>query len=114
MGNLQRQAFLPIIAEGGNIGVLVAAINQVVPNEQLEKLLNSFANLAIITSFLGVSLALFDFVTRQIQLFRNAVGKIENSDNRFFLPPIVGGVFFPDGFIVAIGFAGMAVAFTAS
>jgi tryptophan-specific transport protein len=30
-----------------------------------------------------------------------------------FLPPIIGGVFFPNGFIFAIGFAGMAVAFTA-
>jgi tryptophan-specific transport protein len=88
MGNLQRQAFLPIIADGGNIGVLVAAVNQVVPSEQLGKLLSVFANLAIITSFLKTAIIVF-------------------------LPPIVGGVFFPDGFIFAIGFAGMAVAFTA-
>ncbi|MFT7470257.1 MAG: tryptophan-specific transport protein [Kiritimatiellia bacterium] len=112
MGNLQRQAFLPIIAEGGNIGVLVAAINQVVPSEQLEKLLNSFANLAIITSFLGVSLALFDFVTDKFNFSETPLGRLKTAII-VFLPPIVGGVFFPDGFILAIGFAGMAVAFTA-
>ena len=112
MGNLQRQAFLPIIADGGNIGVLVAAVNQVVPSEQLGKLLSVFANLAIITSFLGVSLALFDFITDKFNFSETPLGRLKTAII-VFLPPIVGGVFFPDGFIFAIGFAGMAVAFTA-
>lgn len=30
-----------------------------------------------------------------------------------FVPPTIGGVFFPDGFIYAIGFAGLALAFNA-
>jgi tryptophan-specific transport protein len=112
MGNLQRQAFLPIIAEGGNIGVLVAAINQLVPSEQLGRLLNIFANLAIITSFLGVSLGLFDYITDKFNFSETPLGRLKTAIV-VFLPPIIGGVFFPNGFIFAIGFAGMAVAFTA-
>ena len=112
MGSLNRQAFLSIAAEGGNVGVLVAAINQVITAERLSILLNLFTNMAIVSSFLGVSLGLFDFIADKFSFDDSASGRMKAALITF-VPPTIGGVFFPDGFIYAIGFAGLALAFNA-
>ena len=112
MGSLERNEFLSIVAGGGNVGVLVTAIKQVVPTDNLSDLLNLFTNMAIISSFLGVSLGLFDFIADKLKFEDTAIGRLKTALVTF-VPPTIGGVFFPDGFIYAIGFAGLALAFNA-
>ena len=110
MGILEREQFLPIVAAGGNVGELVGAITQTIPSERLGDYLNIFAVFAITSSFLGVGISLFDF-------FADKYGLGDSAPQRFktallaFLPPVIGGVFFPNGFIYAIGFAALVMAF---
>ncbi len=112
MGSLNRQAFLSIVAEGGNVGVLVETINRVITAESLSILFNLFTNMAIVSSFLGVSLGLFDFIADKFKFDDTYAGRLKAALITF-VPPTIGGVFFPDGFIYAIGFAGLALAFNA-
>ncbi|MFT4924666.1 MAG: tryptophan-specific transport protein [Phenylobacterium sp.] len=112
MGNLKQADFLPVIAQGGNIGALVNAIGDVASGEKLADVLAMFANLAIISSFLGVSLALFDFIADKFGFDDSAMGRLKTALIAF-IPPTLGGVLFPDGFISAIGFAGLVLAVNA-
>ena len=112
MGNLSREAFLPVVEEGGNIGVLLAAMDQVMNSERLSGLLTTFANMAVVSSFLGVSLSLFDFVADKFKFSDTRIGRLKTA-LLAFLPPSIGGLFFPNGFLYAIGFVGLASAFNA-
>jgi len=111
-GNVPRLDFGEISAQGGNIDLLVGAMNANNSTNGTLQILNWFANCALVSSFLGVSLGLFDFI-------RDKFGFADTPKGRFFtalisfLPPIVGGTFFPDGFIFAIGFAGLTLAILA-
>lgn len=110
LGNLQREAFLPVIAAGGNVDALIQAINHTMESEGLLKILNIFANLAIISSFFGVSIGLFEFIADKFNIPDTRLGRTKTA-LLAFIPPSLGGVFFPDGFIYAIGFAGLVLAF---
>jgi tryptophan-specific transport protein len=111
-GNLNQAAFLPIIAKGGNIDVLVGAINEVVTTDGLDKVLGAFANMAIVSSFLGVSLCLFDFIADKFNFDDSGMGRFKTA-LVVFVPPTIGGILFPDGFIEAIGYAGLVCAINA-
>lgn len=107
MGNVPRSDFKQIVAEGGNIGILVAAVSDAADSERITALLNMFANLAVISSFLGVALALFDYIADKFQFEDTALGRLKTALVTFG-PPTLGGLFFPDGFLYAIGYAGLA------
>lgn len=111
-GNLNQEAFLPVIEKGGNIGVLVAAINEVTNIEGLGKILGAFANMAIVSSFLGVSLCLFDFIADKFGFDDSGLGRLKTA-LVVFVPPTIGGILFPHGFITAIGYAGLVCAINA-
>ncbi len=57
-GNLPRAEFAPVIAADGDVTVLLSALSAHIHTSGLQQLLNSFAFLAIISSFLGVTLGL--------------------------------------------------------
>ena len=73
--------------------------------------INGFANITITTSFLGVSLGLFDFLADALQRPNTLRGKFELSALTF-LPPILFAIFYPHGFILALGYAAICVAFS--
>lgn len=106
MGNIPRELFPGIIAAGGNIGDLVATLVGVVNTDQLTYLLKIFASIAVISSFLGVSLGLFDFIADKFNLADSGSGRFKTALITF-VPPMLGGVLFPNGFIYAIGMAGL-------
>ncbi|TCN84296.1 tryptophan permease [Shewanella fodinae] len=107
MGNLSRSNFSEIIAQGGNMGVLVEALGKTMPSSLLDSLLTLFANLAVASSFLGVTLGLFDYVADLFGFDDSHNGRIKTAAVTF-LPPAIMGVLFPNGFLVAIGFAALA------
>ena len=109
LGNIQRQQFIPIIAAGGNIGDLVSALSAVADSDSLSALLNAFANMAVVSSFLGVTLGLFDFIADKFDMDDSHGGRFKTALITF-LPPTIGGLFFPNGFIYAIGLAGLCAA----
>ena len=104
-GNIPRTEFRAVSAAGGNIGDLLDALM----GGGASRLLSIFANAAIISSFLGVSLGLFDFIKDKFDFDNSKTGRFKAALLSFF-PPIVGGVFFPNGFLYAIGFAGLVLA----
>lgn len=106
MGNIPRENFKGIIASGGNVDSLVKSFMGTNPGSVIEFFLLVFSNLAVASSFFGVTLGLFDYLA---DLF-----KIDNSHSgRFktvlltFLPPSILYVFYPDGFLYGIGGAGL-------
>ncbi len=97
---------LKIISSGGNVDSLVKSFLGTKQHGIIEFCLLVFSNLAVASSFFGVTLGLFDYLA---DLF-----KIDNSHGgRFktvlltFLPPALLYLIFPNGFIYGIGGAGL-------
>ena len=104
-----REGFASVIAAGGNMGALVAALESTGNGPTLAVMLQLFANFAVATSFLGVALGLFDFLTDLLKIDNSVAGRSKIA-LLTFLPPMLGGVLLPNGFIYAIGYAGFAAA----
>ena len=106
LGNLSRDQFPAIIAAGGNIGDLVLALEQTGLNMSTSKMLQLFSHLAVATSFMGVSMGLFDYIADFFGFSNDLQGRLKTAAITF-VPPTVLGVMLPNGFIAAIGFAGI-------
>ncbi len=107
LGNIPRSQFIDILAQGGNIGVLVNAVSGVIDGKVTSNLLSLFANMAVASSFLGVTLGLFDYLADLFKFEDTRMGRTKTAAV-LYIPPLIGGIFFPNGFILAIGFAGLA------
>ncbi|MGL5384504.1 MAG: tryptophan permease [Serratia sp. (in: enterobacteria)] len=106
-GNIARDAFKQVIAEGGNIGSLLKQMGNVSSSYAVGQLLNAFSYMALASSFLGVSLGLFDFLADFFKFKDNQAGRTKSALVTF-VPPTVAALLFPNGFLYAIGFAGLA------
>lgn len=106
-GNIARDAFKQVIAEGGNIGSLLKQMGNVSSSYAVGQLLNAFSYMALASSFLGVSLGLFDFLADFFKFKDNQAGRTKSALVTF-VPPTLAALLFPNGFLYAIGFAGLA------
>ena len=104
-GNLPRSEFGPVVAQGGNVDVLLKALASVIESEAVASALNLFSMAAILSSFIGVGLGVFDYLADLFK-FDNSRGGRAKSWAVTFLPPLVLSLLFPFGFLVAIGYAG--------
>ncbi|WP_438884798.1 aromatic amino acid transport family protein, partial [Bacillus cereus group sp. Bce018] len=68
-----------------------------------------FADLALLTSFLGVSLGLFEFMGDTLRKKGAGVNRFVASVATF-TPPLLFALFYPQGFIMALGYAAIALA----
>jgi len=109
-GNISRQTFIAVNEAGGNIGNLVQAFDKNTTQSASSMVLHLFSNLAIISSFLGVGLGLFDYIADKFAFNNNSAGRFKTACIAF-LPPGLASFFFPNGFIAAIGFAGLVIIF---
>lgn len=107
MGNIPRVEFISIAERGGNIDVLVQALSGVLNSRALDLLLLIFSNFAVASSFLGVTLGLFDYLADLFGFDDSKTGRLKTAVVTF-TPPVIGGFFWPNGFIYAIGYAGLA------
>ncbi|WP_031280530.1 tryptophan permease [Photorhabdus temperata] len=107
MGNIPRSGFIKITEQGGNIDVLVQSLSGGLNSATLNLLLTLFSNFAVASSFLGVTLGLFDYLADLFKFDDTKLGRFKTALVTF-LPPMVGGMIYPNGFIYAIGFAGLA------
>ena len=89
------------------MGVLVGALSEVMASSWLNSMLTLFANLAVASSFLGVTLGLFDYLADLFGFDDSRSGRMKTALVTF-VPPTILGLLFPDGFLVAIGFAALA------
>jgi len=109
-GIFNQNEFVTILKENPTLTGLINATKTLTGSDVLSRILPVFYSLALITSFLGVALGLFEGLN---DLFKRA--KIPA--NRLsltmatFIPPLAFALFYPNGFIAALGYAGLLCAF---
>ncbi len=106
MGNLPRDAFPEIVKQGGDIAALMAALRDHLHVNALALMMSIFSHFAVIASFLGVTAGLFDFIADRLG-FGNSPGARLKTASLTFLPPLLASICWPNGFVAAIGFAGL-------
>lgn len=104
-GNLPRSEFGPVVAQGGNVDVLLKALASVIESEAVASALNLFSMAAILSSFIGVGLGVFDYLADLFKFDNGRSGRAK-SWAATFLPPLLLSLLFPFGFLMAIGYAG--------
>ncbi|MEN9585587.1 MAG: hypothetical protein RLZZ616_2593 [Pseudomonadota bacterium] len=104
-GNLPRSEFGPVVAQGGNVDVLLKALASVIESEAVANALNLFSMAAILSSFIGVGLGVFDYLADLFKFDNSHQGRAK-SWAVTFLPPLLLSLLFPFGFLMAIGYAG--------
>lgn len=106
-GNLPRSEFAPVVAAEGQVSVLIETLSKFVPTGSMGQALSFFAYLAIATSFLGVTLGLFDFLADMFGWDDSRSGRSKTAALTF-LPPLIACLLFPTGFVTVIGYVGLA------
>lgn len=104
-GNLPRDQFAPIIASDGNVDVLLKTLGGVIDSASVKHTLNAFSMAAILSSFIGVGLGMFDFLADFFGFQNDRAGRTKSYLVTFF-PPLLMSILFPFGFVTAIGYAG--------
>ena len=106
MGNIPRENFKEIIASGGNVDSLVKSFLGTNQSNTIEFCLLVFSNLAVASSFFGVTLGLFDYLADLFKMDNSHTGRFKTI-LLTFMPPSILYLFFPNGFIYGIGMAGL-------
>lgn len=110
LGNIQRNDFVQVANDGGGLAALIANL-QGADAAQLNKGLTWFSHFAVVTSFLSIALGLVHFLNDRFKFGESAIGKLK-AVCAAFLPPTLFSLLLPYGFVHAIGFAGLFVAFS--
>lgn len=108
IGTINSDTFIGILADESGLNGLLAAVKAVVGTTRVEMAVRLFAALALATSFLGVALGLFDFLADFFK-FKNTVSGRLQTGAVTFLPPLLFALFYPKGFVIALGFAAIAL-----
>ncbi|MGU3523304.1 tyrosine transporter TyrP [Enterobacteriaceae bacterium C23F] len=109
LGSIDSPVFSALLADHAGLNGLLQAIRQVVASPHVELAVHLFADLALATSFLGVALGLFDYLADLFQRKNSAGGRLQTGAITF-LPPLAFALFYPRGFVMALGYAGVALA----
>ncbi|MEG2172604.1 MAG: aromatic amino acid transporter [Desulfovibrionaceae bacterium] len=106
-GSISRAQFKDVIAAGGNVGDLVKAAGANVDSNFILRMLEAFSALAVATSFLGAGLGLFDYIADLFGFSDSRIGRTKTALITF-APSTVCALIWPNGFLLAIGWAGLA------
>ena len=107
----------------------IASLSSVLQQPQVSQSVSVFADLALATSFLGVSLGLFDLLSGMMKRTNTGINNSNNNNGSdandstrtdgkshrlktalvTFLPPLAFALFYPQGFITALGYAAIAL-----
>ncbi len=109
LGSIDSTTFMGLLANHAGLNGLLQALREVVASPHVELAVHLFADLALATSFLGVALGLFDYLADLFQRRNSASGRIQTGAITF-LPPLAFALFYPRGFVMALGYAGVALA----
>ena len=108
-GNLSRSEFIAINSAEDNVQAMINTLSSYVTIDLLKQLINFFTYVAIISSFLGASLGLFDYLADLFNIKDTRLGRLKTASITF-LPPLVASFLFPYGFVIAISYVGFAAA----
>jgi len=108
LGNIESTVFSAILKENAGLEGLLLAIKEIDNSPFIKIAFTIFAAAAILTSFLGVALALNDY----IKDLAKDHPRVKHNVSAFvltFLPPILFALFYPDGFVIALGYASISL-----
>ncbi|MEZ9189306.1 aromatic amino acid transport family protein [Vibrio sp. 10N.286.52.F8] len=91
-----------------SLGALLVSLSQTVHQSNLSVIVGVFADLALLTSFIGVSLGLFEFMGDSLSKKLGNAKRLKTAAITF-LPPLGFALFYPQGFIMALGYAAIAL-----
>jgi len=112
-GLLTQNEFLQILKEDATLNGLVKATLAITGSNMIAGAVKLFSTLALVTSFLGVGLGLLECIEDLLKRsFNISAGRI-SLGLMTFIPPLVFALFYPEGFILALGYAGQMFAFYA-
>lgn len=105
-----NDSFHYIVNHGNDITALVEAYHSSYNLLAVDTFATTFTSIAVTTSFLGVTLALFNFNQDTYKL-----NKTNHSSKILvfiitYLPPFIFAVYYPHGFVMALGYASIFVA----
>lgn len=112
LGAIPSTTFVGLLAEHSGLNGLLSAVRAVVVSPHVELAVHLFADLALATSFLGVALGLFDYLADALRRKNTVNGRLQTSVATFS-PPLVFSLFYPQGFVMALGYAAIALAILA-
>lgn len=107
LGSFDQSTFMGLLQNHLGLEGLIISIREMAQTPLIRDAFNIFAAAALGTSFLGVSIGLFDYFmdwTKQKKGLhhRSIVGLLT------FIPPLIFVLFYPQGFILALGYAAIA------
>ncbi len=105
-----EHSFKFIANHGGSATELVETYQARFHSDWIETFAAIFTNVAVLTSFLGVSLSLFSFNQDSFGLNKNKAKHKVPVYFLTYLPPFIFAVCYPDGFVMALGYASIFVA----
>lgn len=91
---------------GHSTSDLLSALNHLLDNQLINFLAKIFTSICFATSFLGVSLSLFDFFSDGLQIEKKGLKKLVLYSFTF-LPPLFIANHYPHAFIMALSYAGV-------
>lgn len=106
-----ENSFFNILSEQGSVGQMMITFDLVLNSKLTTLAANAFSDIAVTTSFLGVSLALFDFIADATRRPNTLKGRSQTAIMAF-LPPLAFALFYPNGFILALSNAAIVFALT--
>ena len=103
-----------VLGESGTVATLVKMLSvDAYHSSWFKPLVNLFSGFAIITSFLGVALGLFDYIFAAFTKGEGWLARIL-AGCFTFVPPLVFAIYYPGAFVAALGYAAIPLAFIAT
>lgn len=98
----------PALMASTTLGTFITSLSELLHSPAVSQSVSVFADLALATSFLGVSLGLFDFMSDSLNRGTKGTARLQTALITF-VPPLCFALFYPQGFIMALGFAAIAL-----
>ncbi|HDX1178826.1 TPA: amino acid permease [Pasteurella multocida] len=109
-GVFPQAQFVQILNTDPTLNGLITATYQATESAIISHAMRLFFTLALITSFLGVALSLFDCLYDLLKRVKIKTNRVSLGLLTFF-PPLIFALFYPEGFVMALGYAGQMFTF---
>lgn len=101
-------SFTALAKSNGSVGELINTVTLLTNSKGLSSVINGFSDIAMTTSFLGVTLGLFDFLADGFKRPNTRYGRSQTA-LLTFVPPLIFAYYYPQGFILALKYAAIFV-----
>ena len=108
LGSINNEVFRKVLGENAGLDGLLTAISQIYQAPFIDILMHLFAGAAILTSFLGVAMSMFDYIKdlgKNVRYVRTSLGAILAT----FIPPLAFALYYPKGFVMALSYASISL-----